>query len=73
MPRRPASKECRHRLLARGQGHRITHCTCGSIHLTLQNTTLRLTPEQFGAMAQSIRRATDQIEPESTALPSTLH
>lgn len=73
MNRSPASKECRHRLLARGQGHQITLCTCGSVHLTLRNTTLRLTPEEFGAMAESVARATDKIEPEPETLPSTVH
>ena len=73
MPPRPASDACRHRLLARGDAHRITLCTCGSLHLTLGTTTLRLTPEQFGAMAESVARATDQIAPEPAALPSTVH
>ncbi|MCR9094285.1 MAG: hypothetical protein NXI30_08715 [bacterium] len=73
MPRRPASDACRHRLLARGDGHQITHCTCGSVHLTLANTTLRLTPEAFAAMAQSIARATTKIEPHPTTVPTTVH
>ena len=73
MPRRPASEACRHRLLARGRQHQITLCTCGSVHLTLHNTTLRLTPDEFGAMAQSVARATNEIDPEPARLPSTVH
>ena len=73
MPSRPASETCRHRLLAQGHRHRITHCTCGSVHLTLQNTTLRLPPEEFGAMAQSVARATNEITPEPATVPTTVH
>ncbi|MBB84013.1 MAG: hypothetical protein CL931_09425 [Deltaproteobacteria bacterium] len=73
MPRRPAAKDCRHRLLARGEAHQITLCTCGSVHLTVGNTTLRLKPESFGALAESVARATAQIDPQPVALPSTVH
>lgn len=73
MPSRPASEACQHRLLAQGTRHRITYCTCGSVHLTLHNTTLRLTPAEFGAMAQSIARATSEITPEPMSAPTTVH
>ena len=37
------------------------------------NTTLRLKPESFGALAESVARASAQIDPQPTALPSTVH
>ena len=72
MPR-PAAKDCRHRLLAHGEAHRITHCTCGHVHVTLGNTTVRLMPDAFQTLADSVAEATEAIAPDPTPLSSTVH
>ena len=56
-PRPQNESACRHRLLARGESHQITLCSCGSVHLTVRNLTLRLSPEEFSTLASSVSQA----------------
>ena len=53
---RPES-ECVHQLLSRGRGHQVSCCSCGTVHLTLGNTTIRLTRADFATLAASVRAA----------------
>ena len=67
-PRPKNDAACRHRLLARGDSHQITLCSCGSIHLTVRNVTLRLTPEEFAGMASSVSRAAGELLQDAPAV-----
>lgn len=51
-----ATRDCRHQLLSRGRRHPISLCTCGTVHVTMANTTLRFAHADFDELAASVAR-----------------
>ncbi|MDX1648228.1 MAG: hypothetical protein R3263_00105 [Myxococcota bacterium] len=54
---------CRHRLLARGDGAAVSHCSCGRIYLNLGALTLRLDARELAALHATLARAAQALEP----------
>ncbi len=52
---------CVHTLLIRGTQHEVSYCTCGNVHLTWGSVTLRLQPEDFEALAESLCEASHAL------------
>ena len=59
--------DCRHSTLARGGRHQISKCTCGTVHLTVANTTLRFRESDFLALAASLRTAAHRLTLDAEA------
>ena len=66
-PTRPDT--CSQRLLARGKSHHISICSCGTIHLSFANTTLRLSRRDFDQLAGSVLAAQQGLVVEEAATP----
>ncbi len=60
---------CRHRALARGRGIAVSSCSCGHVHLTLGDLTLRVKPAQLEEIAATLGRAVDSLGHEVGAAP----
>ena len=59
-----ASTRCKQTVLAKSGHHQITRCTCGTIHVTFRNFTLRMTPEDLAAIAEVTADANFVLECE---------
>jgi hypothetical protein len=60
-----AQKPCgQHTELASNDAVRITRCTCGTVHVTLQanGVTVRLTGEQLRALGKGIEGALSKVD-----------
>jgi hypothetical protein len=72
-PRKMPSKRCEQTVLAKSGHHQITHCTCGTIHVTFRNFTLRMTPEDLAAIAEVTAAANVGLECEQPDRHAALH
>ena len=72
-PRKSSSKRCEQTVLAQNGHHQITHCTCGTIHVTFRNFTLRMTPEDLTAIAEVTADANFVLECEQPDRHAAIH
>ena len=59
------SDPCEQTVLAKRRGQQVSRCSCGTVHLTLRNVTLRLTPDDLASLSDLLSEATtglDRIE-----------
>ncbi len=67
-----SQEDCVHSLLAAGPGYQITLCSCGRVHFSLGDTTLRLDPQQLDALASGLTTASERMHREATPTPQWL-
>jgi len=59
---------CVHTLLIRGHQHEVTYCSCGNVHVTWGSVTLRMMPDDFAALSESLVEAAGALA-EATREP----
>ena len=64
---------CRQTLLAKDGPNQISHCTCGTVSVTVRNVTFRLTPEDFQAFAALAAAASAGLECAAPPAEHAIH
>ena len=56
------ARRCAHRRLVCGSHFQVEQCAHGTVHLTVGDVTLRMSPSMFQALAATLQEATLQVE-----------
>jgi hypothetical protein len=67
------SEACEQTVLAKRRGQQVTHCSCGTVHLTLRNVTLRLTPADLASLSDMLSEATAGLERTESCPVRSVH
>ena len=67
------SEPCVQTVLAKGRGQQVSRCSCGTVHLTHRNVSLRLTPEDLSSLSDLLVQAKAELERAESCPVRSVH